>query len=108
MSSLFFDFSINIRDIVNFADSELRAVIHVLSAKGLKSVDIQTLSDKVYGQSSMSDGMVRRWVRAFKDGCHNVQDEKRTGRPSVINEDLLQQVDRQVRENRHFTISLLS
>ena len=32
----------------------------------------------------MSDGMVRKWVRAFKDGRTNVQDEERSGRPSML------------------------
>ncbi|GFQ96234.1 HTH_48 domain-containing protein [Trichonephila clavata] len=46
----------------------------------------------------MSDGMVRKWVRAFKDGRTNVHDEERSGRPLVVNEDLVQKVDEKVRE----------
>lgn len=56
----------------------------------------------------MSDAMVRKWVRAFKDGRPNVHEEERSGRPSVITEDLVQKVDAKVRENRCFTISSLS
>ncbi|RZF32901.1 hypothetical protein LSTR_LSTR004292 [Laodelphax striatellus] len=52
----------------------------------------------------MSDGMVRKWVR---DGRTNVHDEERSGRPSVVNEDLVQKVDEKVRDNRRFTISSL-
>ena len=44
--------------------------------------------------------MVIKWVRAFKDGRTNVHDEERSGRPSVVNEDLVQKVDEKVRENR--------
>ncbi|GBM34254.1 hypothetical protein AVEN_206831-1 [Araneus ventricosus] len=55
----------------------------------------------------MSEGMVRKWVRAFKDDRRNALDEERSGRPSVITEDLVQNVDG-VRENRRFTISSLS
>ncbi|GBM49042.1 hypothetical protein AVEN_153554-1 [Araneus ventricosus] len=56
----------------------------------------------------MSEGIVRKWVRAFKDGGTNAHDEERSGRPSVITEDLVQQVDGKVRENILFTISSLS
>ena len=53
----------------------------------------------------MSDGMVRKWVRAFKK---NVHDEERSGRPSEISDDLLQKVDEKVKMNQRFTISSLS
>jgi hypothetical protein len=49
-----------------------------------------------------------QWVRAFKDGRKNVLDKERSGRPSVISDDLLQKVDEKVKMNRHFMISSLS
>ena len=55
----------------------------------------------------MSDGIVRKWVRAFKDGRKNVHDEELSGRQSVISEDFLQKVEK-VKLNRRFTISSLS
>ena len=56
----------------------------------------------------MSDSKVRKWVRAFKEGRENVHDEPRSGRPSVITEDLVNAVDEKVREDRRFTISTLA
>ncbi|GBM22073.1 hypothetical protein AVEN_137381-1 [Araneus ventricosus] len=57
----------------------------------------------------MSERMVRKWVIAFKDGRTNVNDEEQSGRPSSgITEDLVQEVDGKVRENRRFMISSLS
>ncbi|GBM59161.1 hypothetical protein AVEN_159051-1 [Araneus ventricosus] len=56
----------------------------------------------------MSKGMVRKWVRAFKDGRTNVHHGKRSRRPSASLKDLAQKVDGKVRENRRFTISSLS
>ena len=56
----------------------------------------------------MSDGMVRKWVRAFKDERKKVHDEERSWRPSVISDDLLLKVDEKVKMNRRFTISSLS
>lgn len=90
------------------ADCEVRAVIRFLTAKGLKAIDIHREISSVYGENIMSDGMVRKWVRAFKDGRSNVHDEERSGRPSVITEDLVQKVDQKVKGNRRFTISALS
>ena len=71
------------------AESEVRAVIRFLSAKGVKSIHIRREICQVYGQNIMSDGMVRKWVRAFKDGRTNVHDEEPSGRPSVFNEESL-------------------
>lgn len=88
--------------IVSPADCKVRAVIQFLSAKGVKPIDIHREICEVYGQNIMSDGMVRKWVRAFKDSRTNVHDEERSGRLSVFNEDL---VDEKVRENRRFTMS---
>jgi hypothetical protein len=62
--------------IENHADSEIRSVIRYLSAKGVKAVVIHCNICEVYGQNIMSDGMVRKWVRTFKDGRKNVHDEE--------------------------------
>ena len=70
--------------IENPAYCEIRSVIRYLSAKGLKAVEIHHKICEVYGQNIMSDGMVRKWVRVFKDGWKNVHDEERSRGPSVI------------------------
>ena len=56
---------------------------------------------QVSGDNAMSDGLVRKWVRMFSEGRENVHDEARSGRPSLVNNDL-------VRDDRCFTISDLS
>jgi len=56
----------------------------------------------------MSDGMFRKWVRMFNEGRENVHDEARSGRPSLVNDDLVRKVKERVREDRRFTISYLS
>ncbi|GFW94737.1 HTH_48 domain-containing protein [Trichonephila clavipes] len=75
--------------IENPADCEVRAVIRFLCAQGFKSVDIHHQISEVYVENSMSDGMVRKWVRAFKDGRTNIHDEERSGRTSVIADELI-------------------
>jgi len=62
----------------------------------------------VYGDNAMSDGMVRKWVRMFNEGRENVHDEARSGRPSLVNDDLVCKVNERVRDDRRFTISDLS
>jgi hypothetical protein len=56
----------------------------------------------------VSDSMVRRWVRDFNEGRGNVNDDQRSGRPSVVNEDLVHAREEKFQENRRFTISSLS
>ncbi|GFV32085.1 uncharacterized protein TNCV_1673741 [Trichonephila clavipes] len=54
----------------------------------------------------MSSSKVRKWVRAFKGGRENVNDEPRFGRPSVITDDLVNAVDEKIRKGRlYFTIN---
>jgi len=62
----------------------------------------------VYGDNAMSDGMGRKWVWMFNDGRQNVHDEARSGRSSMVNDDLVRKVSESVRDNRRFTISDLS
>jgi transposase len=66
------------------ADCEIRSVIRFLNARNVKPADIHRQICEVYGENAMSDGMVRKWVRKFKEGRDNVHDEPRSGRPSVI------------------------
>jgi hypothetical protein len=61
----------------------------------------------VYGQNVMSEGTVRQWRRMFKDGWTNVHDEERSGRPTVVSDDLVQSVDQNICERQRFTISEL-
>ena len=53
---------------------------------------------QVYGDSAMSDGMVRKWVRMFDEGRENVHDEARSGCPSLVNDDLVRKVNERVRD----------
>jgi len=62
----------------------------------------------VYGDNAMSDGMVRKCVRIFNEGQENVHDEARSGRPSLVNDDLVRKFNERMREDRRFTISDLS
>ena len=62
----------------------------------------------MYGHNAISDDMIRKWVRMFNEGRENVNDEARSGRPSLVNDDLVRKVNERVRDDRRFTISDLS
>jgi len=44
----------------------------------------------------------------FNKGRQNAHDEVRSGRPSLVNDDLVRKVNERVRDDRRFTISDLS
>ncbi|GBM89676.1 Histone-lysine N-methyltransferase SETMAR [Araneus ventricosus] len=56
----------------------------------------------------MCEGKVRKWARDFKAGRDNVHDESRSGRPSVITDNMVASVEAKILENRRSTISTLS
>jgi transposase len=52
--------------------------------------------------------MVRKWVRIFNEGRENVHDEARSGRPSLVKDDFVREINERVRDDRRSTISDLS
>ena len=90
------------------AECEIRSVILFLNARNVLPSEIHHQICQVYSDSAMSDGIVRKWVRMFNEERENVHDEARSGRPSLVNDDLVRKVIERVRDDRHFTISDLS
>jgi len=90
------------------ADSEIRSVIRFLNARNVLPTEIHLQICQVHGDNAMSDGTVRKWVRMFNEGRENVHDEAQSGRPSLVNDDLLRKVNERVRDDRCFAISDLS
>jgi len=86
------------------ADCEIRSVISFLNTRNVLPSEIHHQICQAYGDNAMSDGMVRKWARMFNEG-ENVHDEARSGRPSLVNDDLVCKVNERVREDRRFTIS---
>ena len=87
------------------ADCEIRSTIRFLNARNVLTSEIHHKICQVYGDNAMSDGMVRKWVRMFNEGRENVHDEARSGRPSLVNDDLVRKINERVRDDRRFTIS---
>ena len=90
------------------ANCEMRFVIRFLNARNVLPSEIHHQICQVYGNNAMSDGMVRKWVPMLNEGRENVHDEARSGRLSLVNDDLVRKVNERVRDDRHFTISDLS
>ena len=90
------------------ADCEIPSEIRFLEARNMLPSEIHRQICQVYGDNAMSDGMVRKWVRMFNERRENVYDETRSGRPSLMNDDLVRKVNERVRDDRRFTISDLS
>jgi len=87
---------------------EILSVIRFLNTRNVLPSEIHYQICQVYGDNAMSDGMVRKWVRMFNEGRENVHNEARSGRPSLVNDDLVRMVNARVRDDRRFTISGLS
>ena len=87
------------------ADCEIRSVIRFLNTGNVLPSEIQHQICQVYGDNAMSDGMVRKWVRTFNEVRENVHDEARSGRPSLVNDDLVHKVNERVSDDRRLTIS---
>jgi len=79
-----------------------------LNARNVLPSEIHHQICQVYSDNAMSDGMVRKWVRMFNERRENVPNEARSGRPSLVNYDLVRKVNERVRDDRRFTISDLS
>jgi transposase len=84
----------------NSASCEIRSVVKFFNAKNICPAEIYRQVCEVYGENAMRDGMVRRWCRKFSEGRTNVCNDDRSGRPSVVTADLLDQVNEKIRENK--------
>jgi len=86
------------------ADCVILSVIRFLKARNVLPREIHHQICLVYGDNAMSDGTVRKWVRMFNEGRENVHDEARSGRPSLVSDDLVRKVNERVCDDRLFTI----
>ncbi|KAJ4428572.1 hypothetical protein ANN_24616 [Periplaneta americana] len=79
------------REELSPAACEVRSVIKFLNAQGIAPIEIYRQLCQVYGPNVMSKQMVRCCCRQFSAGCQNVHDEERSGRPTIITDDLVEQ-----------------
>jgi len=85
------------------AKCEVHSFIRFLNAKGERPAEIHKQIVSVYG-NVMNMQNVTKWCREFSEGRTDVHDGQRCGRPSFISDDLLQEIEGEIRENRRATI----
>jgi hypothetical protein len=74
------------------AKCEVRSVIRFLKAQGERPAEIHKQIVAVYGKV-INRPNLKNWCREFSEGRTGVHDERRSGRPSLISDDLLQTAD---------------
>ncbi|GFW06350.1 HTH_48 domain-containing protein [Trichonephila clavipes] len=94
--------------IENPTSCEVWSVIRFLLAKNLKLKEIYRQVCEVYGNNVMNESSIRKWCIQFKNGRTNVHDEEKSGRPSIVTDELVAKADEKIRENHRFTITKLT
>ena len=89
-------------------DCDIRSVIRFLNARNVIPSEMYHHICQMYDDNAMSDGMVKKWGRMFNEGRENVHDEARSGRLSLVKDDLVRKVNERVHDDRLCTISDLS
>ena len=84
---------------------EVRSVIRFLNSKCERPAEIHKQIVAVCG-NIMNRQNVTKWYREFSKGRTGVHDEQRSGRPSLISGDLLQEIEGEIRTNRRVTIGV--
>ena len=85
------------------AKCKVRSVIRFLEAKCELSGEIHKRIVAVHG-NVMNRQNVTKWCRQFSEGRTDVHEEQRSGRPSLISDDLLQEIEGEMCTNRRVTI----
>jgi len=80
------------------AKCKVRSVIRFLNAKGERPAEIHKQIVAVYGKV-MNRQNVTKWCREFSKARTDVHDEQRSGRPSLISYDLLQETEGEICAN---------
>jgi len=85
------------------AKCEGRPVIRFLNAKCERPAEIHKHIVAVYG-NVMNRQNVTKWCREYSEGRTDVHDEQGSGRTTLISDDLLQEIEGEIRANRRVTI----
>jgi len=86
-----------------------RAIIFFLWKEGVKTSEIISRLQGVFGESAESKSTVYRWINRFKTGRTSLEDDPRSGRPSTsVNERNITAVEDLLKEDRRMTIRQIS
>ena len=82
-----------------------RAVIEFLTKEGCTAVNIHRRLRNVFGEATIDESNVRRWVKKFKEGETRVQDKPRSGRPlTAATEENQNKVNDMIRADQCITV----
>jgi hypothetical protein len=84
----------------------VRSVIRFLNAKGERPAEIHKQIVAVYGNVMNRQNVTKR-CRGFSEGRTDVHDEQRSDRPSLISDELTQEIEGEILTNRRVTIKEL-
>ncbi|GFG34554.1 hypothetical protein Cfor_11547 [Coptotermes formosanus] len=87
---------------------EVRQQRVMLKAKNIRLAGIRRQVVEVQGEGAWSKGDVRKWYRLFKEGRIHVSDKERSGRPSLVTDDLKERLNARFRGDGRFTFSELN
>ncbi|PNF33163.1 hypothetical protein B7P43_G13585 [Cryptotermes secundus] len=90
------------------ADCGVQSVKKIFNAQSMAPIEINRQLCRVYGPNVVSKQMVRHWCRQFSAGRQSVHDEKHSGQPSIITDDLVELVRECIMENHRVTTAELS
>ena len=80
------------------AKCEVLSFIRFHNAKGERPAEIHKQIVAIYG-NVMNRQNVTKWCREFSEGRTDVHDEQRSGRLSLITDDLLREIEGEIRAN---------
>jgi transposase len=86
------------------AKCEVRSFIRFLNAKVERPAEIHKQIIAVYGKV-MNRQKVTKWCREFSEGRTDVHDEQRSGRPSLISDELLREIEGEIRANPQISVT---
>ncbi|KAG5322949.1 MOS1T transposase, partial [Pseudoatta argentina] len=90
------------------AKCEIRSVIRYLVWKGKTPVEVYNEVKIAYGDKGMNRTSVFKWCREFKNGRTSVHDDQRSGRSSILTDDIVEKIENALRDDRRLTVDELS
>ncbi|CAD5228888.1 unnamed protein product [Bursaphelenchus okinawaensis] len=70
----------------------LRPILLYEYKNGLKAAETARSINEAFGPETVKERTVRWWFKKFKNGCENLEDVDRTGRPTEFNNNMLIQI----------------
>ncbi|KAG5324974.1 MOS1T transposase, partial [Pseudoatta argentina] len=90
------------------AKCEIRSVIRYLIWKGKTPVEVYNEVKTAYSDKSMNRTSVFKWCCEFKNGRTSVHDDQRSGRLSILTDDIVEKIENALRDDRRLTVDELS